>query len=73
MAELQVTIFNAAFFDGNIAGGSVYYFAANGEIAFKDVLTRIAKALHKYGLLKTDQIDQLSSEDLAKVCTMFSL
>ena len=68
VADLHVMLFTQAYLEGkNIAGGSAYYFSANGDVVTKDWLPVAAKALHKYGALKTAEIKPFTAEELQKV------
>ncbi|TCD60872.1 hypothetical protein EIP91_009378 [Steccherinum ochraceum] len=67
LADLHVALFNQAVLEGKkIAGGSAYYFSANGDVATADWAPLVAKALHKYGALKSAEITPFSAEELKK-------
>ena len=67
VADLHVKLFDAVVVQNkNIAGGYSYYFASSGDVKTKDVITNAAKALHKYKVLETDEINQLTEEDYKK-------
>lgn len=73
VADLHVTLFDQAVLEGkNITGGSAYYFSANGDVATADWAPLVAKALHKYGALKTAEITPFSAEELQKVSRSYS-
>ncbi|TCD67483.1 hypothetical protein EIP91_012344 [Steccherinum ochraceum] len=67
LADLHVEIFNKAVLEGkDIAGGSAYYFSANGDVVFADWLSLVAKALHKYGALKSADMTPFTDEEIQK-------
>lgn len=74
VANLFLVIFNATAIEGKeIAGGSAYYFASNGDIATKDWMTKAAQALHKYGALKSSEINEFTPEETKKVPNLPSI
>ncbi|THH30481.1 hypothetical protein EUX98_g3696 [Antrodiella citrinella] len=67
LAQLIVTMFNTVVIKHKeIAGGKAYYFSANGDVVSKEYLSRIAHAMHKYGLTKTADITEFTPEEIAK-------
>ena len=74
MADLHLKIFTDVFFENkNIAGGGNYYFAANGDVQTKEYLSRMVKSMYKYGMLKTDEVDQIRDEEFKKVYSCLPL
>ncbi|TCD67969.1 hypothetical protein EIP91_011770 [Steccherinum ochraceum] len=67
LADLYITLFNQVVLEGkNVAGGSAYYFTANGDVVTGDWMPIVAQALHKFGALKTAEITPLSMDELQK-------
>lgn len=74
VANLFLVIFNTTVIDGKeIAGGSAYYFASNGDLVSKDMMTKAAQALHKYGALKSGEVTEFTPDELKKVSNSSSV
>lgn len=74
VANLFLVIFSAVVIEGKeIAGGSAYYFASNGDLVFKDMTTKAAQALHKYGALKSGEPTEFTSDEMKKVTNPSSI
>lgn len=68
VANLHLLIFNATALEGKeIAGGSTYYFCANGDLAMGDWMRKAAQALHKYGGIKSSELVEFTPEEKQKV------
>jgi nucleoside-diphosphate-sugar epimerase len=69
LARLYLKLTEAAAAGGEGADWNEegYYFAENGEFRWGEIAKLIAKKAHAKGLIKTDEVDDLSNEEVAKI------
>jgi len=68
LARLYITLFDAVSGPGGreIPGGNAYYGSTDGYVVARDYLTKIAKTLHEFGLIKTAEITQYTQKEMKK-------
>ncbi|TCD67322.1 hypothetical protein EIP91_000243 [Steccherinum ochraceum] len=66
VARLYLTMLDAALERKQIAGGSAYYTAVDGEVTLGDFTQAVASELHNAGVTDTEEVTEVTAEEAKK-------
>jgi len=67
VVRFYIILFDAVTGGKDIPGGDAYYMTVDGDIVVGDCLRQVAKYLHEFGFLPSDEATPVTQEELAKI------